>query len=121
MKVFGASGICSALLIGLFSSLPVALAHGTHIWFVSPLENAVLHDKVLFVVEAPYARNHYIYLTVSKQGDATPAWQGLVTLEDKKYTMRLNVSGWSRGRYSAEVILLGALVQHPVRRDFYLQ
>lgn len=57
--------IVSAMFV-LFLVLGLATqqvaAHGTHIWFVSPEQNAAVPDSVTFEVEAPYAKNRYIHL-----------------------------------------------------------
>ncbi len=98
-----------------------AIAHGTHIWFVSPPQNASVTGQVAFVVEAPYAKNTYIHLRITRKGDEKPIEQGLVTLANKKFSTVVDVSSWPKGAYRAEVILLGGLVQHPVLRDFIVE
>ena len=104
-----------------FQPLDRAIAHGTHIWFLSPAQNATVSGQVAFVVEAPYAKNTYIDLRITPKGGQEPIQQGLVSLADKKYSAVIDVSRWPKGIYRAEVVLLGGLVQHPVSRDFRVQ
>jgi len=115
-----ASKVVGVLFFLLGLAAQQASAHGTHIWFLSPDQNAAVQESVTFEVEAPYAKNQYIHLSVTKEGETKPRWEGLVELRDKQYSVRVDVRDWLKGRYRAEVILLGALVQHPISRDFVI-
>lgn len=109
------------LFIGFSVFSQTTFAHGTHIWFVLPEQDASLQNNVMLVVEAPYAKNRYIHLRVTKEGEDKPTWEGLITLADKKYSTQIDIKEWSKGKYKAEVVLMGGLVQHPVRRDFVVK
>jgi len=115
MAAFLAAAMCLAL------PLQRASAHGTHIWFVSPQQNASVAGRVEFVLEAPYAKNRYIHLRIIRMGAEKPAAEGLVPLDNKKFSTVIDVTGWVAGAYRAEATLLGALVQHPVIRDFFVK
>ena len=115
--LLGLIGLC---VIALLSSQPVA-AHGTHIWFIQPKQDDVVDGLVSFEVEAPYAKNHYINLKITPEGASEPVWEGLVELVDKRYATKIDTHGWKSGKYQAEVILLGALVQHPVALHFSIR
>ena len=45
----------------------------------------------------------------------------LVELGGKRYSTWLDVKDWIKGRCRAEVLLLGALVQYPISRDFVIE
>jgi len=112
-------------VVGLFFVLGLpaqqAAAHGTHIWFLSPEQNATVQNSVTFEVTAPYAKNHYISLIVTREGETKPIWEGLIELKDKMYSAQVDVSGWGKGKYQANVILMGAIFQHPVSRDIFIE
>lgn len=110
-----------SVFLGTSLLLQQAAAHGTHIWFVSPEQNAAVEKSVVFEVKAPYAKNRYIHISVTREGKEKPAWEGLVPLGDKKYTIEVDVSDWEKGKYKADVTLLGGLVQHPLWRDFVVR
>ena len=97
------------------------MAHGKHIWFVSPEQNAKVREKVTFQVTAPYAKNHYIHLSISSEENSTSVWESLIELHDKAYTAQIDTSNWKKGKYKAEVLLMGGLVQHPVYRYFTVE
>ena len=114
----------AALVLSLlcFSALaPNAFAHGGHIWFVSPEQNSAVEGTVTFEVAAPYAKNRYIHISVTKEDKQEPVWEGLVTLGDRKYSLRVDTKDWDKGNYTAEVTLVGGIFQHPVRRDFVVK
>ena len=118
-KVVVKSFFVSLLVLALTAQQ--AVAHGTHNWFVSPEQDASVRDRVTFEVEAPYARNHYIHLSVTREGETKPTWQELLELHDKTYSTRVDIQDWAKGKYRAEAILLGALFQHPVRTSVVIQ
>ncbi len=102
--------------------MPLAHAHGTHLWFLSPENGVVVHDRLTFDVEAPYARqNKYLHILVTRQCDAVEVWKELVERSGSNYTVSVDVSTWPKGTFRADVTLLGALVQHPVSRTFSVE
>lgn len=113
--------VLAALCIIVAFNAQHSAAHGDHIWFVSPKKNASVTNDVMFKIEAPYASNKYIHLKVTKAGQTMPALKTLVELNDQKYTIKVDVRNWISGEYKAEIVLLGALFQHPVSRKFVVE
>ncbi|MDG0980169.1 MAG: hypothetical protein P8O79_10600 [Halieaceae bacterium] len=111
-------GVIFALLLAFALPTEHAAAHGDHIWFVLPEENAIVSGVLTFEVQAPYARNQHIHLSITKADGTVPIWQDLVERGADKYSTTVDTSTWGEGVYSAEVVLLGALFQHPMKRRF---
>lgn len=95
--------VCLAVFLACTALSAPAAAHGTHIWFVSPEPGTVIEKTALLEVKAPYAKNRYIHLRITREGDEQPTWKGLVALADHKYTAQVDVTGWEKGTYKHPV------------------